>query len=73
MEKEVFVGPKGNNWQVKVAKSSRASRLFKLKADAMKFGRSLAMKYKGELFEQDKQGHIINRNSYGNDPRNRKG
>lgn len=46
---------------------------FTLKVHAINYGRWLANHYKAELVVKNKDGRIAWRNSYGNDPRSRKG
>lgn len=59
---------KEGGWAVKKSGSTKASKSFPKKADAIKFGRELSKKEHSELYIHKKDGTIQNRNSYGNDP-----
>lgn len=55
-------------WSVKKGGSSKATKNFENKADAVTYGREVAMNQKAELVIHKKDGTIQNSNSYGNDP-----
>ncbi len=55
-------------WDVKKSGSTRASKSFDRKEDAVKYGRKLSRKEKTELYIHKKDGRIQDRNSYGKDP-----
>lgn len=55
-------------WAVKKSGSTRVSRSFDRKSDAVLYGRQLSRKEKTELYIHKKDGTIQDRNSYGNDP-----
>ena len=55
-------------WAVKKSGSSRMSKSFSTKKDAVVYGRHLSKKEKTELYIHRMDGTIQNRNSYGNDP-----
>lgn len=55
-------------WAVKKSGSTRASKSFDRKEDAIKYGRELSRKEKTELYIHKKDGRIQDRNSYGKDP-----
>lgn len=55
-------------WAVKKSGSSRLSKSFKTKSQAIEYGRQLSKKEHTELFIHRKDGTIQNRNSYGKDP-----
>lgn len=55
-------------WTVKKSGSSRSSRSFDNKTQAIKYGKQMSKKEHSELFIHRKDGTIQNRNSYGNDP-----
>ncbi len=55
-------------WSVKKGGSSKATKNFENKTDAVAFGREVAMNQKAELVIHKKDGTIQNSNSYGNDP-----
>jgi len=60
-------------WAVKKSGSLRASKSFRTKNEAVKYGRKLSKSEKTELYIHKKDGSIQNRNSYGNDPHPPKG
>jgi hypothetical protein len=62
------VSPKGDKWQVKKHKASRASKIFDTQNEAIKYGRERAKKMNGELYIKNRKGKIRNANSYGKDP-----
>lgn len=64
----VVPSKKNGGWAVKKAGSSRASRAFVKKDEAVQYARDLSRKEKSELYIHKKDGSIQNRNSYGNDP-----
>jgi hypothetical protein len=64
--------PEGG-WQNKVEGKQRASNVFPTKAEAQARGREMAQERHTEHKIQDKHGQITERNSYGHDPRSRKG
>lgn len=55
-------------WAVKKSGSSRLSRSFDTKAEAVVYGRKLSKDEKTELFIHRLNGTIQIRNSYGKDP-----
>lgn len=55
-------------WAVRKSGSTRVSRSFDRKSDAVKYGRKLSKKEKTELYIHKKDGRIQDRNSYGKDP-----
>lgn len=55
-------------WAVKKSGSTRVSKSFDRKEDAIKYGRELSRKEKSELYIHKKDGRIQDRNSYGKDP-----
>ena len=66
--KDYFVSPHIDGWQVKRAGASKASAITANQLDAFEIGRELAKKSCGELSTQNKQGKIRDKRSYGNDP-----
>lgn len=62
------VVPSTSGWSVKKSGSSKASRTFATKENAIAFGRKLSIHEKTELYIHKKNGMIQNKNSYGNDP-----
>jgi len=70
------VPAKSGGWAVKKSGSARASKVFRTKVEAKKYGTKISKSEKTELFIHKKNGTIQNRNSFGNDPfppRDRKG
>lgn len=55
-------------WAVKKSGSSKKTKSFAKKVDAVEFGRIISRKEKTELFIHRKDGTIQNRSSYGKDP-----
>lgn len=55
-------------WAVSKSGSTKLSRSFDRKSDAVKYGRKLSKKEKTELYIHKKDGRIQDRNSYGSDP-----
>ena len=62
------VTPKGNQWQVKGAGNSRATKLFDTQKDAIEYGREIARNQQSELVIHGRNGQIRDKDSYGNDP-----
>jgi hypothetical protein len=60
-------------WKVKVQGNERASSTHDTKAEAVEAGRDKAQTNEVEHLIKNKNGRIGYRNSYGNDPRNKKG
>lgn len=59
---------KKDGWAVKKSGSTRATKKFRTKDEAVKFGRELSKKEKTELYIHKKDGKIQDRRSFGNDP-----
>lgn len=57
-----------DGWSVKKGGSTRATKNFEKKEDAIKFGKQVAKNQKSELVIHKKDGRIQNTNSYGKDP-----
>ncbi|MEX2409941.1 MAG: DUF2188 domain-containing protein [Candidatus Paceibacterota bacterium] len=55
-------------WAVRKSGSTRVSRSFDRKSDAVKYGRKLSKKENSELYIHKRDGRIQDRNSYGKDP-----
>lgn len=68
MAKQVWVSPRDNGWAVKSAGSSKASKIYSTKADALNAGRQQAINNHAELVSQKRNGQINLKNSYGKDP-----
>ena len=64
MANQHVVPNKNGGWDVKGAGNSRATKHFDTKQPA----KSIAKKHHSELIEHNKQGRIISKDSFGNDP-----
>lgn len=62
------VTPKGNQWQVKGAGNSKATRIVPTQKEAISIARSIAKNQHSELVIHGKNGRIREKSSYGNDP-----
>ena len=71
--KNIHVVPNGDDWSAKREDAQRASRNFGTQADAAAYAREVARREGGELFIHRPNGEIRDRDSYGNDPRDRRG
>ena len=69
----VHTVPHDKGWANKRAGSERVSKVFSTKAAARKAGRETARRAKTEHIIHTADGKIGERNSYGTDPRGRKG
>lgn len=69
-KKSNHVIPSGEQggWAVKKSGSSRVSRSFDRKEEAVKFGRELSRREQTELYIHKKDGRVQERNSYSKDP-----
>jgi hypothetical protein len=70
---DVHTLPHRDGWANKVEGSSRVANTSRTKTEAQKQGREMAIKRKVEHLIHNKDGTIGQRNSYGSDPRRRKG
>lgn len=55
-------------WQVKGADNSRATSIHQTQRQAIEVAKDIAKIQKSELFIHKREGQILERNSYGNDP-----
>jgi hypothetical protein len=62
------VPSKSAGWAVKKSGSSKASKLFETKEEAVDYARELSKTEKTELYIHKKNGMIQEKNSYGSDP-----
>jgi len=69
----VHTVPHDKGWANKRAGSERVSKVFGTKAEAVNAGRETARRAKTEHIIHTADGKIGERNSYGTDPRDRKG
>ena len=73
-KRPVWTGPHPEGgWANRIEGSERASSRHDNKTEAVAAGRDRARKDHVEHFVQDQKGQIQSRNSYGGDPRRRKG
>jgi hypothetical protein len=76
-KRDIHVVPNHQNgqlsWSVKREGAQRSSGNFSNKDDAMNAARQIAINNGLERFEHRKDGVIVRRDSYGNDPRKSKG
>lgn len=68
MGKNQWVSPRGDKWAVHAEGSSRDTKHFDKKADALEYARQIAQKQGSELIAQKKNGQINRKDSFGNDP-----
>lgn len=68
MGKNQHVTPKGDQWQVKGAGNSKATKLFDTQKEAIDYGRNIARNQESELVIHRPNGQIRDKDSYGNDP-----
>ena len=70
---DVHTLPHKGGWANKIEGSSRVANTALKKAEAQAKGREMAIRRKVEHLIHNKDGTIGRRNSYGSDPRRRKG
>lgn len=68
MGKNQWVSPRENGWAVHSEGSSRDTKIFSTKAEAVAHARKIAKNQKSELIVQKKDGKIESKDSFGNDP-----
>lgn len=69
MGKNQWVSPTSNGkWKVHGEGSSKATKVFDNKSQAVEFGKGIAKNQQSELIVQKKDGKIQSKDSYGNDP-----
>lgn len=68
MGKNQHITKKDDKWKVIGENNKRATKYFDTQKEAIKYGRELAIKQKSELVIHGKNGKIIDKDSYGNDP-----
>lgn len=66
--KNVHVVPHDNGWATKTENSSRASKVYETKVEAITGGRTQAQNNQSELVIHNKNGRISDKDSYGKDP-----
>jgi Uncharacterized protein conserved in bacteria (DUF2188) len=72
-KKPVHVTPREDGWAVIREGNQRASSVHPSQKEAEKVGRQAARKDQTEFLLHNRQGAIRQRDSYGSDPRSRKG
>lgn len=68
MGKNQHAVPHGDQWAVKGAGNSKATRVVPTQAEAVKIARDIARNQGAELFIHRPNGQIRDRDSYGHDP-----
>lgn len=74
ISQHIVKNPDGG-WAVKKGGSSKATKIYKTKEEAIEQGKTIAKKQKAELYIHGQDGRIQNKNSYGKDscpPRDKK-
>ncbi|WP_395047865.1 DUF2188 domain-containing protein [Flavobacterium sp.] len=66
-KKNQHVVPKGDNWEVKGAGNSKATKVVSTQTEAIKIARNIAINQKSEMFIHRPNGQIRERNTYGKD------
>lgn len=72
-KKGQHVVPNRNGWAVRKAGAAKASKVFRTQKEAIAAATKIAKTQKTEVYIHGQNGRIRERNSYGNDPRSRKG
>lgn len=72
-KKSIHITPKGDQWQVKTAGSTKATKVCNTQKECIDYGKQQAKRNNAELVIHGTNGQIREKNSYGNDPRNIKG
>ncbi|ANF86060.1 hypothetical protein A7J50_2662 [Pseudomonas antarctica] len=67
-KKNQHVVPHGNDWAVKGAGNSKATKVVGTQAEAIKLAREIAINQESEMFIHGQNGQIRERNTYGDDP-----
>lgn len=67
-KKNQHVVPHGDDWAVKGAGNSKATRVVGTQAEAIELAREIAKSQGSEMLIHGKDGQIRERNTYGDDP-----
>jgi hypothetical protein len=67
-KKNQHVVPHGDDWAVKGAGNSKATRVVGTQAEAIELAREIAKNQGSEMLIHGKDGQIRERNTYGDDP-----
>lgn len=62
------VVPHDDGWAVRSAGSQRATSIHRTQEEAISAGREIARNQRAELFIHGRDGRILERDSFGNDP-----
>ena len=73
MGKNQHIVPVDGKWGVRGEGNSKCTVITNTQSEAIDRGRGIAQNQQSELFIHRENGQIRERNSYGNDPRSRKG
>lgn len=68
MAKNLHVVHSQGEWKVRREGSTRASKVFSTKTEAIDYGRKVGQDERLELYIHNMDGRIADRRSYGNDP-----
>lgn len=68
MGKNQWVSPRGTKWAVHGEGNSRDTKLFSTQAEAKTFADSISRNQHSETIIQGRNGKIVSKDSYGNDP-----
>ncbi len=71
--KNQHVVPHGNDWAIKGAGNNKNTQIVSTQSLAISFAKEIAKNQESELFIHNRQGKILERNSYGNDEHPPKG
>jgi len=71
--KSLHVVPRNGKWAVRKAGAKKASRVYNTQKEAIRAATKAAKQEKTELYIHGRDGRIRERNSYGSDPKKRKG
>jgi len=67
-KRNVHVVPKGGNWAVKSAGTSRPAKVTSTQQEAIDRAREIAQNNQSEMLVHGRNGRIRQKNSFGNDP-----
>ena len=68
MKKNQHVTPKGNQWQVKGAGNTKATKIVSTQKEAIKIARNITQNQQSELVIHGRDGKIRAKDSHGSDP-----
>jgi hypothetical protein len=68
MGKNQHVVPNGNQWSVKGAGNSKATKTLETQSEAIRIARGIAINQKSEVVIHRPNGQIRDKDSYGKDP-----